>query len=530
VNARTRSGAALATLVLILIPAHAIASASSSPIASARSSRNAGVVRSIDSAAIDKFVAERMAVWRIPGASVAVVRGGTTIHLAGYGVADPSGRAVTPDTPFLIGSVSKPLTAIAIQQLVHDGRLRLDDPVSPYLANVTGEDPAVLAGVTVEHLLTHTSGLANRLGLPGSEVVRSGPDALRLRIIDLVAHHTRVRASGAAYEYSNANYVLLAGIVEQVSGMPFAQYMRERVFDPLDMNATFATDQDPRAATLARGHESWFGTWRPSNEPYDPAAAANGYMGSTARDLATLMAAELGPASIDDLPVRATDVAARPATPTNWDIPLERNVTSGWFMDELGGQKTVSHTGSLGDFTTHVILVPGTDRLGIAVQTNASAFIAAGHAGQYDISLGLVHHLLGLGATRSEPSPWTLVVAPMVAWGLGLLTVGLAARHLRSVRSGSLRPRRPGLRAVVTSLAAPSGFLGLAAVIFVVTPSVVGVSLGSARIFYPDVAWGLTVTGGLALGWGLVRMLLALREAAKDRRSVAAGADVVSAQ
>ncbi len=119
----------------------------------------AAAVRSSDSDRIDALVADRMAAHGIPGASVAVVRGGQTIHLAGYGTADPDGTPVTPATPFLIGSASKPVTALAVRQLVEAGELSLDERVLPHLAGLVEEVPDGFEQVTAGQLLSHTGGL-----------------------------------------------------------------------------------------------------------------------------------------------------------------------------------------------------------------------------------------------------------------------------------------------------------------------------------------------------------------------------------
>ena len=460
------------------------------------------------SAEIHEYVVERLAASGAPAAAVAVVRGGETVHLAGYGDADDSGAPVTADTPFLVGSVSKPFTGAAVYQLIDDGLLGLDEPVGPYVEEVTGRAAPAFDGITVDHLIHHTSGLPQSLVLPGSVPIRTGEDALELRVGDIVDQHVRTRDPGAQYEYSNANYILLALIVEQVSSKPFAQYIEGEVFEPLGMEASFATDADPAAAELVPGHESWFGTWRQSDQPYDPAGAAMGYMGSTARDMAAFLSAELEP-DRGALPFTAVDVITDEPTSTGWNVPLETGISRGWFTDEIGGLPTVSHAGSLGDYTAHVIMVPGADGLGIAVLRNASAFVAAGHDGQYDLSLGLMELLLGLDAQPREPSPLMTIAVPLIAWSIGLAVIVTAARYLLRRRSGSHDAGARGGQLRGTLL--PSlGFAGLAAALLIVAPMLMGVSWNSAQLFYPDMAWGVVFTGYVALAWAVARLVIGL--------------------
>lgn len=477
------------------------------PAAALSTATESADVRTDVSDQIDDYVVRRLAAGGTPAAAVAVVRGGETVHLAGYGDAG-DGDPVTADTPFLIGSVSKPFTGAAVYQLIEDGQLSLDTSVVPYIEEVTGEAAPAFDGVTVDHLIHHTSGLPQGLALPGSVPVRTGDDALDLRIGDMVEQHVRTRDPGAQYEYSNANYILLASIVERVTGESFPGYVEGQVFEPLGMTASFATDAHPSAAALVPGHESWFGTWRESEQPYDPAGAAMGYMGSTARDMAAFLSAELDPGQTA-LPFTAVDVVGDDPTSTGWEIPLETGIARGWFTDEIAGQQTVSHAGSLGNYTTHVIMVPGADRLGIAVLRNASAFIAAGHDGQYALSLGLMELLLGLDAQPRDPSPLLTVVVPLIAWGLGVAVIFLAFRYIRR-RFGSDAASVETGGAMRKALLRSLGFGAFAAGLLVLAPMFMGVSWTSAQLFYPDMAWGLVFSGYVALFWAIGLLAIGL--------------------
>ena len=102
-------------------------------IALASSTALASADIAVDFAAIDAFVEKEMEAQRIPGLALGIVQGDQIVHLKGFGIADPSGRAVTPQTPFIIGSLSKSFTALAIMQLVEEGKVELDAPVQRYL-------------------------------------------------------------------------------------------------------------------------------------------------------------------------------------------------------------------------------------------------------------------------------------------------------------------------------------------------------------------------------------------------------------
>ena len=468
---------------------------------------------SVSSEDIDDLIKDRMTTHGIPGAAVAVVRGGEIVHLAGYGQAGPTGRPVDPDTPFLIGSVSKPFTSLAVYQLVREGVLSLDQPVVTLLSDIVDDPADGFASVTVEHLLSHTSGLSMADGLAGTMEIHAGPDALQRRVQEILSQPLS-GTPGEKYEYSNAGAVLLAGVVEQVTGETFAEYLNSGVFTPLGMDRTFASDAHPAAADLATGHRQWFGRWTPAELPYDLASVPNGYIGSTARDLAGFMEAHLDGEPADVMPFTAAKISGRSATDTGWDVPLESAHSTGWFVDEFEGKKVVSHAGSLGHFTTHVILAPEADQLGIAVLTNASAFVAAGHAGQYDVSLELTRMLLGAEPQPAEAGLLMTTIAPTATWTGALAVLAAAAHFLRGGRRSVISRHHD--RTLVGKILPSAGYVGVGLALLVTAP------LEAARHFYPDVGWGLTTTAYLAIGWGLTRALLVHMSQRTTRRTESA--------
>jgi CubicO group peptidase (beta-lactamase class C family) len=453
---------------------------------------------------LDAWIAERMDAHGIPGAAVAIVQGGQTVHLRGYGTADDTGRDVTEATPFLIGSASKPFTANVVLQLVDEGALSLDEPALPYIDHLVPSPPDGFGEATIRQLLTHTAGLPRFVGLPGTVPAHSSEDAVERRVAEMLSQPLAA-PPGERYGYANAGYAVLAAIVEQVTGQPFDEVLRERILDPLDMDDTFARGDHPTAEQLASGYRQWFGRWRPADLPFDRGGVAYGYLGSTAADLASFLHAHLDGDS-PAIPRTAAQIATGVTVPSGWDLPLEREQGLGWMVDELAGQRAVSHAGSLGHFTTHLIMVPGADGLGIAVATNASAFIAAGHASQYDLSVGLTELLLGNETPIETASPLTVLLAPVVAWGLlaGLLV--LAVRHVASTLPHWRRTTTPGTarwRLWTRHVVLPAvGWTAVALALWLSMP------LSAARHFYPDLGWAATVIVFVALPWAVIRTVL----------------------
>jgi CubicO group peptidase (beta-lactamase class C family) len=193
---------------------------------------------------IDAYIQSRMRADHIPGLALGVVRGDQVVYLKGYGVAGPDGRAVTPQTPFILGSTSKSFTALAVMQLVEAGKIDLDAPVTSYLPWFRTADEAASARITVRHLLYQNSGLPVYAGREGmSEDDQSGT-ALEKGIRQLNSVRLN-HPAGQAFEYANENYTLLGMIVQAVSGTTYEAYVQSAIFAPLEMRHSAASVSEP---------------------------------------------------------------------------------------------------------------------------------------------------------------------------------------------------------------------------------------------------------------------------------------------
>jgi D-alanyl-D-alanine carboxypeptidase len=303
---------------------------------------------------VDRFIAAEMARAHIPGVSLAVVRGGKVIKAEGYGSADlEHDIAVTPQTVFKIGSVSKQFLATGIMLLVQDGRIALDDPVVKYFAGA----PDSWQGITLRHFLTHTSGIL-REG-PAFEAMKVQPDSIVIR--SAFARPLEF-STGSKYQYCNVCYFALAEIIARVSGKPWDEFLAERVFRPMGMTSTRTTTTTALIRNRARGY-----TWRDTgyvNALEFLALRPSGAFLSTVLDLAKWDAslyqdAVLAKASRESMwtPVRLTG--------GEWS-----NYGFGWQLDSLDGHWSVHHGGTLPGFRAELARFPN-DSLTVIVLTNA---------------------------------------------------------------------------------------------------------------------------------------------------------------
>lgn len=255
----------LLTIVAVTVPAR-IASATTTP------SRDE----------VDAYVEDTLAELPIAGMAVAVIQAGEVIHLAGYGTADRAGAPVTVDTPFPVASVTKSLTSLAARQLAADGRLELTTPVHVLVPEFRLDDSTGGAGVTVQDLIDHTSGISTH---EGTRPYLHDPDQTIAGALAMLAEYEPAHAPGTVTEYSNWNAVLLGEVIARAGGRPYVEQVTERILQPLGMDsATFADPHHvPGAAT---GNLLVLGFRRPFDEPYVPVMEAAGNLTASVADMA----------------------------------------------------------------------------------------------------------------------------------------------------------------------------------------------------------------------------------------------------
>lgn len=460
---------------------------------------------------IDAYVEGQMHRLSIPGAALAVVEGGEIAH--GFGQARPGGGTPTPQTPFFIGSLTKSFTALAVMQLVEAGKVELDAPARSYLpwfrtAPSRGESAGDRAAVeiTVRHLLNQTSGLPMAAGM--QTLARRGDR--RNTAASLARALASIRPShpaGDACEYCNLNYDLLGLIIEAASGEAYADYIEGHIFRPLGMSHSYTSKAAARQNGLAAGHRYWFGLPLPAPDlPVPQESIASGQLISCAEDMGRYLAAHLNGGRCGDAQILSEpgmEALHRGAKEYIMMGVSSGRYAMGWFEDESGPTRMLSHGGNVPDYSAYMGLLPE-QKKGLVLLTNADHY-----------GLPPILAEVGWGATAllagNPPGPIRLGFIPWAMRALALIPLlqllGLAAT-LRSVyawrRDPGLRPDRGRLwgRHLLLPLI-PN--LALAAVpIFLMSKKM----LGYLRLFMPDVCWTALIGGGFAGAWALLRSAL----------------------
>lgn len=455
---------------------------------------------------IDQYVADQLRDARIPGAALAVVSNGKTVHASGFGT-DGHGNPVTADTPFWIGSNTKSITALAIMQLVEEGVLNLDLPVQQYLPGFHVADPEASARITLRHLLNQTSGISRVDGIKA--VARGGSGSMRDTVAAMGALQLN-RPVGQSFEYANLNSVVLGVVVEQVTGQTWQDYVEQHVFAPLAMDRTFTDRAAAEAAGLTSTYRSFFGFPLATDAGHLDALAASGYVYSTATDLGRYLAMYLDGGSVagrhvldapsvEQMLARATD----PRTVTLQGQEFEAAYGAGWFVGPFAGVDSARwHQGSLPHFTSWMVLLPDSDQAVVLLLNRGNQLDVAGASAPWSrIPQGVVRLLVGDAPAPGGGSatfPVALVTLTSV------LVITLLWRLVALVRHG-IPPSTSTLRAAVPLV----WELGLAAVVLVLYPSLLGgLGWSSTFAFLPDLTLAVVVIGGLALTCGAVRTAL----------------------
>ncbi|WP_334178205.1 serine hydrolase domain-containing protein [Pseudoxanthomonas sp.] len=219
---------------------------------------------------------------QVPGASVLVLKDGAPAFRRSYGMADlEAGIAASPKTNYRLASVSKQFTAASVLLLAEDGALTVDDPLRRWLPSL----PAAADGITLRHLLSHTSGLIDYEDLLPADQVRQVHDADVLRLLE--REDRLYFPPGSDYRYSNSGYALLALVVERASGRNFAAFLQARIFGPLGMAATLAREDDgPAVKDRAFGYSRIDGQWQRTDQSTTSAVLGDGGIYSSLDDLA----------------------------------------------------------------------------------------------------------------------------------------------------------------------------------------------------------------------------------------------------
>ena len=328
-------------------------------------------------AGFEESVGKAVQDWRVPGLAVAVVQDGKVVVSKGYGVREIGKPApVDSHTLFAIGSTTKAMTAALVGMLVDEKKLAWDDPVTKHLPWFQFSDPYLTREITIRDLLTHRAGLGN------ADYLWYGQDTDPREILRRVRLITPAYSLRSSFIYQNVMYAAAGAVIEAVTGQPWEQVIRARIFDPLGMSETIAT-----AATLARQpnvampHDIIEGQVRAIENASVFGVAPAGSVWSSVNDMAKWMMLLLNqgkagdrvllkPETLEELFKPQTMVTDEAFYPTaRLTKPKWKTYGLGWFQQDYRGHAVDFHTGSIdGMVAIHGLLRES--RVGVYVLAN----------------------------------------------------------------------------------------------------------------------------------------------------------------
>jgi CubicO group peptidase (beta-lactamase class C family) len=361
-----------------------------------------------------------------PGAAVLVMRDGKPLLRKGYGLADVElGVAIQPEHVFRVGSLTKQFTAVAILQLVEQGKISLADQITKFFPDYPSEGKTI----TVEHLLTHTSGMQSYSSKDNlMSLIRS--DLTPQQLIDTFKNDPLQFSPGEAYASGNSDYVILGAIIEKVTGQRYADYMAFNVFAKAGLTHTYYDDPIRIIPKRVEGYDRNGGgaiVKAPYVSPTIPFSA--GSIISTVDDLAKWTdAVSAGKVVQRDLVQRAwTSYKLRSGEATPFGY--------GWAINGLLGSRVIAHGGRVMGFTAHALWMPE-EKVFVAVLSNTDA---------PQVSTEYVARRL---ATYAMGKPWNPVAIAMTAEQLGeyegVYTIDDKSARTLTVADGTLFSQRTG--------------------------------------------------------------------------------------
>ncbi|WNV87246.1 serine hydrolase domain-containing protein [Umezawaea sp. Da 62-37] len=304
---------------------------------------------------LDDYLAG-MAVQQQFRGAVEVRRGADVLLRKGYGDADVgTSTPVTPDTRFQVGSLTKQFTAVAVLRLQDQGKVRVTDLVCSHLADC----PPDWAPITVDQLLTHTSGIYNYTEAGEDEAKPFlNRHVVPQELVDYVKGKPLDFTPGSRWKYSNSGYVLLGVLVERLSGMDYATFLRQQLFDPLGMRDTgYDTLRSPRA----NGYTDWTTPGEDDVSLYFSAGGVLSTTGDLARWNAFLLSDKPGVISSTSRAAMLSPHADIPGTQVHYGYGIE--VHGG------GADLTYAHGGLVTGYRCENTIRPS-DALSVTVLTN----------------------------------------------------------------------------------------------------------------------------------------------------------------
>lgn len=331
---------------------------------------------------IENFVQNLMEKGKIPGISVVIVQGDKTIYQKGFGYSDIEKRKpVTPKTLFEIGSNSKAFTALGVLNLQKKGMIKFGDPVSKYIPWLKMNYQGKNASVTIEELLSHTSGIPKKTI---DKIPVSNDDNALEETVKTLINAKLDNEPGKSFQYATINYDVLGLIIEKASGVTYEKYMEENVMKPLGLKDTYLNRNEVANESMAQGYKMAFLDPRAYNAPIYRGNKPAGYIISDAVDIAKWLKIQMG--TYDNIEFNKALIEDS-HKPKIQDVSTASFYASGWYVRKKD-DTVIYHPGNNPNYSSFIQYNPN-KKIGVAVLSNMnSSYVSAVADGIYGIMTG----------------------------------------------------------------------------------------------------------------------------------------------
>ena len=419
---------------------------------------------------IDNQLKRELDELHIPGMAVAIVDSKEVL------LAETYGNCKSIDTPFIIGSVSKSFTALAIMRLVEEDKIDLDEKISAYIApSAYFINESDGNKITVRQLLNQTGGLGTyqRFG------------------------NAKITESYGQHQYANINYGLLGEIIEAVSGVSYSEYMNKKIFLPLHMEHTAATFEQSKENGLIRGYQNYFG-FPIAEEPDYPdehswSTVPAGYLSSSVSDMAKYLQMYLnggmGIISQDSLNTMFYEnVYVDDNTPYYYGM--------GWTLTEEYTEPVLGHSGLVENYISNMLLLPESG-LGIVILINMNDYLVTNQLADI-ISKNVIFAILGKEQYKISGNPYIVRHLLLNVAYFALLTT--AVYPIATIKKWKKKKRTKPLTAfdIIRH--------GILPLLLLCLPEMIGVPIWVIWYFVKDVCVVLLVSSSLLFSVGLYKI------------------------
>ena len=387
-------------------------------------------------------------------------------------------------------------------QLVEAGKIKLDAPVQTYLPWFQVADADASQTITVRQLLNQDSGLPQSIGQTQLTNTDLSDSAIENNVRAL-ANVQLIGPPGERYEYSNANYVTLGMIIQAVTGQSYETYIKEHIFQPLDMQNSFTSKTEAQQAGLAVGYQKWFGISMASPSlPFIRGSLPAGYLNMSAEDFGHYLIAQLNNGSYQGVSVLSPAGISTLHHPAVQMPGSTDYYAMGWEVQHFQDVEVIRHNGASPGYTTDMFLVPQKN-LAVAMVINT-----------YSPMLGIRVSRMPANVLRvlldQTLIPGNEFLVNQIIYAgvmfiplLQVITVVITFNRFRSWRKNTQRPTQ---MQAVRLIALPLIWNALLAyILLILLPVAFEADLPTILLFQPDVGWVALVSGIFAVVWGIVR-------------------------